>query len=40
MKPYEAYNNTIELKSLVKQLFEDYLDIWEESRLSWEINFI
>ena len=31
MKPYEAYNNTIELKSLVKDFFENYLDTWEES---------
>ena len=27
----EAYNNTIELKSLVKDFFENYLDTWEES---------
>jgi len=31
MKLYEAYNNTIELKSLVKDFFENYLDTWEES---------
>jgi hypothetical protein len=30
MKPYEAYN-TIELKALVKDFFENYLDTWEES---------
>ena len=31
MKAYEAYNNTIELKGLVKDFFENYLDTWEES---------
>ena len=31
MKAYEAYNNTIELKGLVKELFEEYLDVVEES---------
>ena len=29
MKAYEAYNNTIELKGLVKELFEEYLDVVE-----------
>ena len=31
MKAYEAYNNTIELKILVRDFFENYLDVWEES---------
>ena len=31
MKAYEAYNNTIELKGLVKELFEEHLDVVEES---------
>jgi hypothetical protein len=38
MKPYEAYNNTIELKALVKEFFENFLDIWEESDSGTEFN--
>jgi hypothetical protein len=38
MKPYEAYNNTIELKGLVKQLFEEFLDVVEESESGTEFH--
>jgi len=38
MKPYEAYNNTIELKKLVKQLFEEFLDVVEESDSGTEFH--
>lgn len=38
MKPYEEYNNTIELKGLVKQLFEEFLDVVEESDSGTEFH--